>query len=451
VVDLDSGRTIYERNANHFFIPASNAKLFTTALALRRLGPDHRFVTVIAAAEQPDADGVLHGDLRLIGGGDPTLSAREVPYKKGPIRGNPLAAIEALADELVARGLRRIEGDIIGDDSAYVWEPYPTGWVQEDTAWEYGAPVSALTLHDNAFRLTVLPGRKTGAPARLTLRPPLEYYLIHNRVKTVSRSETKVFVEWPAASRELHLWGSIRRGDGRAKLLAIRDPAHYAAWVLADALGKRGVAVRGQPRAKHLWMHEVSNPKRGEKAPPIGGVELARRSSPPLFEILRILNKVSQNLHAELVLREVGRFRRNIGSRAAGLAELQDFLREAGIAKQEYHFEDASGMSTQNLVTPAAVTELLSYMYLSVDRDGWLELLPVGGQDGTLSHRFRGAASAGRVLAKTGTLTHASALSGYAEPRRGDRLAFSILVNNYNTPNSAVRRFIDKVVLILLE
>ncbi len=451
VVDAETGQTVYERNADKLFVPASNVKLFTTALALERLGPDHHFCTRVLAVGSLDAEGNLDGDLCLVGGGDPTLSARAIPYRKGPVRGDPLGPLEQLADAVVEAGVRRIGGDVIGDDRLYVWEPYPPGWAQEDIYWEYGAPVSALTLHDNSFRLIVRPGPRAGAPGRISLNPPVEYYSIHNHVRTVSRGDASVHIEWPPGSAELHVWGSIRRrSGGRAKLLAIRDPAHYAAWALARALRERGVAIGGEVRARHRWMRDVTDFRRAAAPLEIRGAELARRSSPPLFEILKIVNKDSQNLHAELVLREVGRVRRNIGSRAAGLAELGEFLAGAGIRKTEFHFEDGSGLSREDLVTPSAITRLLVYMYLSQDRDGWLDVLPVGGEDGTLSYRFRGAA-AGRVLAKTGTLSHVSALSGYLQTRDGGMLAFSILVNNYDAPAAAARKFIDQVVQALLD
>jgi D-alanyl-D-alanine carboxypeptidase/D-alanyl-D-alanine-endopeptidase (penicillin-binding protein 4) len=180
-------------------------------------------------------------------------------------------------------------------------------------------------------------------------------------------------------------------------------------------------------------------------------VLLIEQESPPLFEILQIVNKVSQNLHAELVLREIGRATRNVGSRAAGLAEVADFLNEAGVASSAYKFEDASGLSRMNLVSPDAVVRLLNHMYLSEERDGWLELLAVGGEDGTLDHRFRSAAARGRVLAKTGTLTGASALSGYLETQSGRMLGFSVMINNYNTKSGPARQFIDGVVTELLK
>ena len=260
-----------------------------------------------------------------------------------------------------------------------------------------------------------------------------------------------LFRSWPSASRELYLWGTIQRGGGaRAEWLAVRDPAHYAAWVLTRELRRHGIVVHGGVKVKHLWMHDVKDFKWADPPPPSSGVVLAGRVSPPLFEILKVMLKESQNLYAELVLREVGRSRRHIGSRAAGLAELQAFLTEAGIAARGYNLEDASGLSRRDLVCPAAVVKLLSCMYLSTERDGWLDLLPVGGEDGTLDHRFRGTAT-GRVLAKTGTMTHVSALSGYARRRKGHLLAFSILVNNYDEKARPARKFIDRVVREILQ
>jgi D-alanyl-D-alanine carboxypeptidase/D-alanyl-D-alanine-endopeptidase (penicillin-binding protein 4) len=199
-------------------------------------------------------------------------------------------------------------------------------------------------------------------------------------------------------------------------------------------------------------MHEVENLTAAKEPPPEPpGVLLIEQESPPLHEILQVVNKVSQNLHAELTLREVGRVTRNVGSRAAGLAELSKFLAEIGVGKASYNFEDASGLSTMNLVSPAALVRLLHHMYLSEDRDGWLELMPIGGEDGTLDYRFRSPATHGRVRAKTGTLTGVSALSGYLDTASGRKLAFSIMLNNYNTKSRPAREFIDAVVRELLK
>ena len=178
---------------------------------------------------------------------------------------------------------------------------------------------------------------------------------------------------------------------------------------------------------------------------------MARRDSAPLLEDLRITDKVSQNLHAEMALRAVAQARRQIGSREAGIAEEQAFLDEVGVDRGSYTFADGSGLSRLDLVTPTAVVRLLAHMYHSAARDAWISLLPVAGKDGTLHARFAGTAAAGRMFAKTGSLSHVAALSGYARRGNGQMLAFSILVNNYNGPPADLRAAIDRVCTLMLE
>ncbi|MCW5982978.1 MAG: D-alanyl-D-alanine carboxypeptidase/D-alanyl-D-alanine-endopeptidase [Bryobacteraceae bacterium] len=451
-VELDSGQVAYEKNSERLFVPASNTKLFTTALAFHTLGAEYRFYTSVRAAAPPDSQGFLAGDLSLVGAGDPTLSGREFPYRQGPGGGDPFAPLSLLARQVVESGVRVVGGNIVGDDSAFVSAPYPPSWELDDINWEYGAPVSALSLHDNAFRLKIRPGYRSGAPAVISTDPPIEYYRINNHVKTVLAGDTEILLEWPPSSRDIDVWGAIRTRDARDKLLAIRDPAQHAAGVFAEMLRKLGVVIQGDVASRHLPSREAPDLKKAPSPPVPTGVELARRGSPPLYEILKVINKVSQNLHAELVLREVGRTRRYIGSREAGLEEMTAFLKEVGIREDEYQFEDGSGLSSKNLATPASVVRLLNHMYFSEERDGWLDTLPVAGADGTLSYRFRGTGAIGRVLAKTGTMTHVSALSGYGQRPDGSLIAFSIMANNYDAPDSVIRRFMDGVVeLVMLE
>jgi D-alanyl-D-alanine carboxypeptidase/D-alanyl-D-alanine-endopeptidase (penicillin-binding protein 4) len=257
---------------------------------------------------------------------------------------------------------------------------------------------------------------------------------------------------------EVRLWGQIPLRDrGQDLVLAIEDPAHYAAQALRQALEERGVSVGGGVTVLHAFPNEMPDPAQAA-APPaaVSGVELARRVSAPLIEDLRITDKVSQNLHAELALRAVGRARRNLGSFEAGLEEMQTFLAEAGIDADAYNLADGSGLARLNLVTPATVVKLLRFMYASPARDNWISLLPVGGQDGTLSTRLGESAVAGRVHAKTGSLAHVSALSGYLERPDGGWVAFSILVNNYNVSDyngrgAEVRGVMDRICTLIME
>jgi D-alanyl-D-alanine carboxypeptidase/D-alanyl-D-alanine-endopeptidase (penicillin-binding protein 4) len=226
----------------------------------------------------------------------------------------------------------------------------------------------------------------------------------------------------------------------------VPDPAHYAAHCLREALERRGVRVQGGVKVRHRYFWHGDEPQ--EPLPP--GLTLASRQSPPLIELLKIVNKVSQNLHAELALREVARARGAFGSRRAAMTDMNVFLRRAGIPAADVNLIDASGLSRLTLATPTAFTSLLQFMHASPNRQHWLETLPIGGEDGTLSNRFRGLET-GRVMAKTGSLSHVSALSGYIENGRGETIAFSVMVNNAHAPAGAARTFIDTVVKLLAE
>lgn len=447
VVRLSDGRVLYSHNSERLFVPASNMKLFTTALALVRLGPDYRLTTQIGAQVSIDSSGTLAGDLELVGGGDPSLSGRQYPYNKSPA---PAAVysfgpLEELADQLIARGLKRIDGNVVGDDSRYVWEPQPGGWSSDSATREYGAPVSALALHDNSFSITLRPSEHAGGLSAITLAPKFENFVIDNHVMTTDRGERKIDFYRTASGRELHIWGTIPKKDpAYPQELAIGDPALYAAEVLRDALRRRGVVIQGEAVARHRFPDEVSG------APPKLNVVLAERRSPPLIDLLQVVDKVSQNLHAEILLREVAVASGHEGSAEAGLKEMENFLAGIGIAKAEYQFRDGSGLSRATLVAPSAIAKLLVYMNQSGYREQWLALLPVGGEDGTLSTRFAGHPEARAIHAKTGTLDHVKALSGYADTAHG-RVAFSLVVNNFEEPSPGVTKLIDELALALLQ
>jgi D-alanyl-D-alanine carboxypeptidase/D-alanyl-D-alanine-endopeptidase (penicillin-binding protein 4) len=423
IVDLHTGRPVYRLNAGKLFQPASNAKVLSTALALDRLGPDYTFETAVRMEGR---------DLVLVGGGDPTLSGRVMPYDAKAKPGDPLVPLDQLADAVAAAGVRVIDGDIIGDDTAYVWEPYPPGWTSDDATWEYGAPVSALVVNDNSFRLIVRPG------AGLMLSPAVEYFHINNRV-TAAPGPAKIDIA--RDGREISITGSVPLNPaGVPQLLAVDDPALYAAWVFRDLLTRRGVTVRGRPVARHRFPGELPRASAGQL--------ITRRQSAPLVEVLEVIDKVSQNLQAEIVLREIARVRRGDGTRELGLEELSAFLAEAGSKPEEHHIVDGSGLSRLNRVAPQTIMNVLLRMYRSPHRQSWIRLMPVGGEDGTLASRFGGTPAAGRVHAKTGTIHYVSGLSGYAHAFNNRWYAFSILANG--GPTADVRAASDAVVNLLV-
>ncbi len=475
VVSLESGKTLFALNEQKFFTPASNTKLFTTALALATLGPQFRFRTTVEVAVAPDKYGRVAGDLWLVGRGDPNLSSRVIPYTlKTERNGPPLRVLEALADQIVSRGIRYVEGDLVADDSYFVLERYGEGWSVDDMMWWFGAPVSALSVNDNVLFVDILPGEKPGDRALVQVEPSPDYYRVENRVVTVeargrrpersgsggddasSALARQISLRREPGSHTLEIWGRIPADDrGVHHQVAIEDPALFAGKYLREALLQRGVMVYGQVRSHHAHPSEFEDLKNAPPAPPSGANTarqvLARYDSEPLVEDLKVINKVSQNLHAEMVLRTVGGERRHIGSVAAGLEEMKAFLSRAGVPPEEWLFYDGSGLSRRNLVTPAAIVALLKYM----DGEGWQEtwrsLLPVAGEDGSISERFKDSVAAGRILAKTGTLGHVSALSGYATTLKGERLAFAIMVNNHNLPVRQVTSLIDRICLAVAE
>ncbi len=439
VVNLKTGTALYSRNAERLFLPASNMKLFTAALALEKLGPDYRMTTRLVRAAS--------GDLILVGGGDPSMSGRTYPYQKGAPSGNSLQAIEELADQAVAAGIQRIDGDIVGDDQLYPWAPYPPSWTVDDMIGEDGAPVSALTLNDNAVSLSIHPGARSGDLASISFEPQIEYYAVDNRVLTVAgEKEARIRLTRLPGSRQIQVWGTIPlAGTTVRETVAVDDPALFAACALYDALARRGVAIRGRPVARHRSLPEDPWPVEGDT--------IATRTSPPMAEMLQVIEKVSQNLHTELMLREVARVTRGTGTRESGLQELAGWLAGIGIKAEEWRAEDGSGLSRNDQVSPRALTRLLTYMAASKNAAAWVSLLPVGGEDGTLANRLCCVSdgSARKVRAKTGTLSRAVALSGYAESRARGRLAFSILVNNFSAPQAEVRAWVDKIALSLVE
>jgi D-alanyl-D-alanine carboxypeptidase/D-alanyl-D-alanine-endopeptidase (penicillin-binding protein 4) len=261
----------------------------------------------------------------------------------------------------------------------------------------------------------------------------------------MERGERRVEFYRSASGRELHVWGAIPKADaGYTQELAIGDPALYAAEVLRDALLRRGISIRGDALARHRFPDETTS------ALPKLEVVLAQHSSPSLFELLQVVDKVSQNLHAEMFLREAALASGRPGSRQAGLAAMDQFLADIGVSSGEHQFSDGSGLSRDTLVSPEAISKLLIHMNQSPDREQWLNLLPIGGEDGTLVSRFPGRVEARAIRAKTGTLDHVRALSGYADTSANGRVAFSLLVNNFEEPGAAVTKTIDQLALALL-
>ncbi len=473
VVSLTTGRTLYARNSDKLFTPASNTKLFVTAAAMASIGPDYRFRTTLETAGAVDRHGRLLGDLVLTGRGDPNLSGRTLPFHVRTERAlPPMHVLDKLADQLVARRIKVIDGDLIADDSYFAFERYGEGWSHEDLERGWGAPVSALTLNDNVLFVNVMPADRVGEKAFVSLEPYTEYYLLDNRVVTTPagsgpRSVTvQRGMERNPGTHAITLWGSIPLDDpGYNEALALEDPADFVAQIFRRLLERRGIAVYGKVRAQHNDPAAPSTIRVTATASAGGGggshetgllgpappAVLAVHESQPLQEDLRVINKVSQNLHAEIVLRLLGREKGGAGTIAAGLDMVRAFLTQCGVEPGEAVFYDGSGLSRKNLVTPRALRGLLE----CASRQAWFErfrdTLPVAGVDGSLAARLKETFAENNVRAKTGSLDHVNSLSGYATTRGGDRVAFVVLTNNHNLTRARAEQAIDRIVEAIVE
>ena len=455
VRNLDTGTTIYERNAEKLFVPASNVKLFATAIALQRLGADYTFTTAVVAEGPVDDEGTLTGDLRLVGGGDPNFSSRILPYrKKEEYAADRLRPVRRLARQIQEAGIRRVTGDLIGDDSRYVWQPYAQGWSYADTLESYGSPASALVFNDNIIDVHVTPG-STGGTARMRVVPDLAFFQFTNRSVTVSgrHVERRLSFRRGELADELVLTGQVpSRSRGRSFQLAARDPARYAAMALQAALNDLGVVIEGAVTSKHLFPDRLRSLRSLPKADAQDVRDaVAEDTSVNLAEAIRVVNKDSLNLHAEMLLREVALQESGVGSREAAIASLRRFLAEIGIRSGEFFLRDGSGLSRHNLLAPRGTVRLLEYMWRSDDREAYLNSLPVAAHDGTLDWRFKQAATRGRIRAKTGSMSHVLALSGYAEGAAGETLAFAIFANNFGMNSSSTRQLVDAIASTLVE
>ena len=439
VADRDSGKTLYELNADRFFAPASNAKVFTTSLALADLGPDYRYRTTLESKSALSRSGLLTGDLILVGRGDPDLSNRKFPYAKKVERdGAPERVLADLADAAVNKGLKEVDGDIVADDSYYPYDPYPAGWTIGDTFFSFGAPVSAIDFNDNTIGIDVIPGAHAGDAVTLAVQPAAARLEFNSQVTTgTASSKSDLAVVRQPGPNFILLRGTVPPGSPAVHLeLAMTQPVETAGRALKDLLEARGVTVRGTVRAVHSpppvvnAAGEPGAPQASETTASADRTVLAEHISPTLLESIRLTNKISQNLHAEMFLREVGRKEFGTASTAAGLFVEQDFLRSAGVVDGDVVLTDGSGLSPQDVVTPRAVIAVLRYAYTQSWGEKFASTLPVAGTDGTLANRFSAGPALGMIHAKTGSIDNVRAISGYATSRRGEPLVFCIFVNN---------------------
>lgn len=460
IVSLDSGQVIYEQNANKFVRPASNMKLYTVAAAFDRLTPDFHFVTSVYAKEKLE-DGKVKGDLIVYGRGDPSIAARfnNGDYFKG---------INDLADRIAAAGVKRIKGDLVGDESYFNGAPVGSGWEWEDLTWSYGAQVSALTINDNAIDLNIRPGDRIGAPVSITTGPPSSSFMtIVNRATTTAkgtRGDLRIYRGLGANS--LEITGTLPVGDaGFVGGVSIPDPALAFVSMLRDALLKRDVKIDGRVRTvtassggsmvPGVSSAATAQPQNMTAPPP--PVEIASLPSPAFNSIAAQTLKPSQNQYTEIILRTLGRTQPPVSTETVrmrddeekGLEVVKALLRQAGVSDNEVALNDGSGLSRNDLISANTTIQLLTFMSKHKYFPQFREALPIAGVDGTLRTRMRGTPAEGNVRAKTGSLSSVASLSGYVTTAGGEHLVFSMMLNNYPDAAAVRRDSIDAIAVLL--
>jgi serine-type D-Ala-D-Ala carboxypeptidase/endopeptidase (penicillin-binding protein 4) len=431
VQSLAEGKALARISPHEPMIPASNMKLFTTAAGLHYLSPNFRYATVLAASG-PAKSGTLAGDLVVVGSGDPAIGGGQA--HEGEARFN----LSGFAEALKAKGIKKISGALVGDESRFEKFSYYPGWVAEDELKPYAAPSGALSLNQNCVGVVVRPGRKQGEKAQVELSPPAPCFVVDNSAVTTSgakKSAAHLSVSRKPASNVIEVRGnqSIRVPE-RDYLLTVDDPGRFFMTALAETLASSGIAVAGGTRLTR------------EPAPESATREtLFVNHSPELRELIRTTNKKSNNFYAEQILKTIGAQTKGFGSRENGAAAVAAFMGGLGVAREEFSMTDGSGLSLLDRVSPYSLIALLRYMHKSPYFNDFYASLPVAGVDGTLQRRLRGTPAEGVARAKTGTMQGVSSLSGYVTGRDGKPYAFAVMVNGSGASNGQARYLQDQI------
>lgn len=437
VYDMEAERWVTLYNADRWFVPASNLKLVVSATALERLGPEYAFRTSVYGTG-PVEGGELEGDLVLYGRGDPNLSGRHAPDMR--------SIFGWLADTLVARGVERVDGDLIADESFFD-DDYTRGdWAAYDLLWWYAAPVGALGFNDNSIDFHIRPGAGIGDPPVVEGEPRSGFYTLENRALTGPPGSPTTFdlTRGPGTNR-IVAYGSLPLDAApRTEYFAVVDPARWAGTVFREVLEERGVEIEGETRT-------VSAPA---LSPVAAGdtLHLASHVSVPLGTVVEAINGRSQNWHAEQLLKTLGREVRGEGSWKAGLAVERETLDRLGVDTLDFELRDGSGLASTNLATPRGLARLLARAAARPWGPAFTASLPVAGRTGSLRQRYLGTGAVGRVRAKTGFIENVYALSGYLTTTAGREYAFSVIVNGTGAGiEEEAQEAIDRLVVALVE
>lgn len=434
IQSLSTGEYFYRRNDNKNFMPASNMKLFTTALALQQLGPNYTYETTLYLNGRIKNE-EIKGDLILRGTGDPTITKRFYG-------GDALFVFNKWADSLVNMGIETISGNIIADDDAFEEESLGNGWAWDDETYYYSALTGGVCFNDNCVDLTIRPGNRIGKKASIEIYPNTKFVTILNNVVTVSNdSVTNINFYRERNTNIIQCVGTIRKSELEYReSITVNNPTKFTAQVLKEVLESKGIRIRGQA----LDNDELGIARDYQRLTP-----LFTQVSPPLKEIITVVNKISQNLYSEQLLKTIGYEKLKFGSIENGLKASKNLLKQMGIDPENLQIVDGSGLSRLNLFTPAQLNSLLRFMYRSKYFNEFYESLPIAGVDGTIANRMKNTRAMNNVRAKTGYINAVRSLSGYVTTTDGEMLTFVMISNNFLVPLKLAENIQDLVCILL--
>ncbi len=434
IENYKSGELIFSMNPHTLLIPASNMKLITTVSALSYLGPNYKYETGLYMDGTID-DGILDGNLIIKGSGDPSISGR---YNGGCA----LAVFTEWADTLLSLGITGINGTIIGDDNIFDDIDLGYGWSWDDLSYYYAAETSGLSFNDNCIDLFIIPGDTVGEKARVTTFPEMEYLNLKNEITTVSnRNKTKIDVNRIPGTDDVTVFGTIRTdADTVSELVTVSNPTYFTLSAFKYILEENGITVSNISDIDDI---PLINPDYDNYQ------LIAQHCSVPLSEIIRIINKDSQNFYAEQLQKTLGVEQYQTGSAEAGIKAEKHWLDMINVCSDEIRIVDGSGLSRHNLVSASQVISILRNIRNDPNWEIFRESLAIAGKDGTLFDRFIGSEAAGHVYAKTGSLGYVRTISGFVKAKNGQEYLFSILVNHYSVPKSTVDAMQEQIITLL--
>ncbi len=432
IESLKNGTILFHQNEHRLFVPASNMKLFTSATALMKLGPQYQYRTTIWSNGAVKTH-VLQGDLIIRGSGDPTISGRFY-------HGNRLSVFQSWADSLKKRGITTVSGDLIGDNSFFSGSGLGEGWSWNDEPFWYSAQTSALAFNDNCVDFTVIPAARAGAPVQLLMKPSFADVVFDNKAVTKDDSTGTFDYTRERAANRIRFYGTLPlTSDTLQESVSVEKPAQYFLQTLYKVLKDKGIAVQGKIKVvKQTGSIDYSKVR-----------PLFEHRSVTLAKIIHTLNKMSHNFYAEQILKTLGAIYKHDGSFAGGAKVVRLWLQSIGISPDEFINVDGSGLSRKDFVAPMATATLLAYMYHQPQFPAFYSSLPVAGVDGTLRSRMTGTSAQGNVHAKTGYVKHMRSLAGYVYDQQKNPYLFVIMINNYSVPTPYVNRFQDRICILL--